>query len=160
MARVSNVEKSTRVPEWCQHLGGAPKESHILSENLTLHIMEGGVLKNKQGKNLPNNYTLLKDAVGEDIPEYVMRRIDHYLMQRHGDKRAERIKLAMEKAAAEEREAIRLEELQEARAAKKTHEEEVLAPEVEEEVDEDEEDFEDLEASLTGPSKRKTKKKK
>lgn len=147
--------------QWYDHLGSPPLESYNISQNLTLHILEGGIVKDKKGRTCPSNYKLLRDFVGEDIPEFVLKRIDHHLAIREGDKQAERIRLAMEKAAAAEREAIRLEELEAERKTKKEKEDKVLEePEVLDDDEDDDEDFENLEVDLTGPSpKKKTAKK-
>lgn len=153
---------------WYDYLGGQVAETHNLSQNNTIHIMENGVLKDKKGKLLPTEYHLLRSRLGEDIPEWVMRRIDHFVALKASDKQSERIRRAMEAAAAAEREKIRQEELAARRAANNSQDEETPVEAADEDFPEDpdavfaeeeEEDFSDLEEALQGPTKRKKKKK-
>lgn len=150
--------------KWYTPLGGLPAESHGLAPGVTIHLFSDGGLKDAKGRNLSSEYPLLRKQLGMDVPDYVMKRIEHYQAENLSEKKKQRIKAAMEAAAAAEREAIQREERQAQREAQREENARLKAEfEAEQEFEEDDDDdldLEDLEEALSGPTKTKKKKKK
>lgn len=142
--------------QWWGYLGSEPVETHFISPSLTIHILQGGLIKDDQAKNLPHSQRLLEEVTGEKIPGAIMKRINHYLDTRKGDARSERIRRAAEAAAAAEREAIEIEEMEEHRKAKRAKNKDYEEEDTFEE--EDEEELDDFEEELVAPSPAKVSK--
>lgn len=148
--------------KWYTPLGGLPAESHGLAPGVKIHIFADGSLKDAKGGYLPPDYALLRKKIGREVPDYVMKRIEHYQAENLSEQKKQRIKEAMERAAAAMREQIQLEERQVERAARREEAERLKAEyEAEKEFEDDDDiDLDELDEALSGPPEKPTKKKK